>query len=420
MRINKIVIGALALLWAGMVGGQSINSPYSNNGVGELLFQGLPHNSGMGEVGIAMPTPWHINLQNPSLLINNTFSSFQVGLIGDFRRHENATASDNANSAGLRFLAMSFPVVKNRWTSSFALLPLSTVNYKTFSQNDQDLDVLEVTQFEGDGGLSNIAFSNAFRIYKSLSLGIKASYIFGTIDRRSRIQLIDEQLSNDYEIAYVEETSYSDYSLSFGLSYRHELKEDIYLNMGATYDPLNNLSGSEERLFERWSLNGSVIQVQPIDDGGEFLITLPESVGVGFSYEKLNNYSLGLDIKQFRWESANDESSGGVGFRNTVNVAMGAAWTPDYQNVNSYLKRATYRFGISMKQLPYLVNNTEINDFGINFGASFPVSGFSSMDAAFKYGFRGTTDNGLIRENYFQVIIGATINDRWFIKRRYD
>ena len=76
--------------------------------------------------------------------------------------------------------------------------------------------------------------------------------------------------------------------------------------------------------------------------------------------------------------------------------------------------------GLSMRQLPYLENNTEINDFGINFGVSFPVSGYSSLDAAFKYGFRGTTDNNLIQERYFQVVIGATINDRWFIKRRYD
>jgi hypothetical protein len=42
------------------------------------------------------------------------------------------------------------------------------------------------------------------------------------------------------------------------------------------------------------------------------------------------------------------------------------------------------------------------------------------MDIGFKYGVRGTLDNELIRENYFQIVLGATINDRWFIKRRYD
>ena len=109
-----------------------------------------------------------------------------------------------------------------------------------------------------------------------------------------------------------------------------------------------------------------------------------------------------------------------VEVRNTLTLGTGLEFIPDYSSVNSYLKRTSYRLGLNMRQLPYLENNTEINDFGINFGASFPVSGYSSLDAAFKYGFRGTTDNNLVQERYFQVVIGATINDRWFIKRRYD
>ena len=71
-------------------------------------------------------------------------------------------------------------------------------------------------------------------------------------------------------------------------------------------------------------------------------------------------------------------------------------------------------------ETPYVVNDITINDFGINFGASLPVSGFSSIDLAAKFGRLGTTDNGLIKESYYQIVIGATINDRWFIKRKYD
>jgi len=39
---------------------------------------------------------------------------------------------------------------------------------------------------------------------------------------------------------------------------------------------------------------------------------------------------------------------------------------------------------------------------------------------AFKIGQLGETNNGLIKETYFKVVLGATINDRWFIKRKYD
>ncbi|MEQ9305035.1 MAG: hypothetical protein RJQ14_14090, partial [Marinoscillum sp.] len=127
MNIQKIGSLVFTLLLSGWLSAQSINSPYSNNGLGEMLFPGLIHNYGAGQVGIGMATPWHINLQNPALLTYNNFSTFQVGLFGDFRTYESSFGTAKDNSTSLRFLALSFPVVNNRWTSSISLLPISVV-----------------------------------------------------------------------------------------------------------------------------------------------------------------------------------------------------------------------------------------------------------------------------------------------------
>ena len=35
-------------------------------------------------------------------------------------------------------------------------------------------------------------------------------------------------------------------------------------------------------------------------------------------------------------------------------------------------------------------------------------------------GSRGTTDNNLIKENFIRFGIGLTLNDRWFIKTKYE
>jgi hypothetical protein len=101
-------------------------------------------------------------------------------------------------------------------------------------------------------------------------------------------------------------------------------------------------------------------------------------------------------------------------------MAIGSSFTPDYKSVQSYLKRLIYRVGFSYQELPYVINGTQINDFGINFGASFPTSGSSSIDTSFKFGQRGVSENNLVRESYFQFVIGITFNDRWFVKRRFD
>jgi len=139
--------------------------------------------------------------------------------------------------------------------------------------------------------------------------------------------------------------------------------------------------------------------------------------GIGFSYQKLNNFTIGIDFESQGWS---DVAIQGDSFGNFSKIAVGIDWIPDYDDVNSYFQRARYSFGVNRTRLPYIVNTQSLTDFGINFGASLPVSGFSSLDLAFKVGRLGESGNGLVRENYFKIVIGATINDRWFIKRRYD
>ncbi|MEQ8470125.1 MAG: hypothetical protein RIC35_03025 [Marinoscillum sp.] len=421
MNIQKFGSLVFTLLLSGCLSAQSINSPYSSNGLGELLFPGLIHNYGAGQVGIGMPTPWHINLQNPALLTYNNFSSFQVGLFGDIRQYESSLGTARDNSTSLRFLAMSFPVVNNRWTSAISLLPMSVVKYNTFSRQiipgSTDTTTI-VTQYQGSGGLTQLQWANGVRLYKTLTIGVKASYIFGTITRESRVRLFNTGFNTNSVISHFEEVAYSDVNFSIGASYKARLGELKYLTFGATHNLSRTLDGRSDEHFERLSLSGQPLQSESINENVKTEYTLPNGYGLGISYEYLNKFKVGVDAVIDSWQSNTEFDAGNV--RNTLSLAAGAELIPDNQSINNYFERATYRLGFSMKQLPYLENSREINDFGINFGASFPVSGYSSLDAALKFGRRGTTQDNLILENYFQLSIGATINDRWFRKIRYD
>jgi hypothetical protein len=44
----------------------------------------------------------------------------------------------------------------------------------------------------------------------------------------------------------------------------------------------------------------------------------------------------------------------------------------------------------------------------------------SMVNFAVEWGQRGTTDRSLLLENYWNFKLGFTLNDRWFIKRKYD
>jgi hypothetical protein len=42
------------------------------------------------------------------------------------------------------------------------------------------------------------------------------------------------------------------------------------------------------------------------------------------------------------------------------------------------------------------------------------------MNIGYEYGKRGTTNAGLIQENYSNITISLSLNDKWFLKRKID
>ena len=76
---------------------------------------------------------------------------------------------------------------------------------------------------------------------------------------------------------------------------------------------------------------------------------------------------------------------------------------------------------LKAKETGINLNGQDINEFGISFGVGIPVGRlFSNVNVGFEIGKRGTTDFGLIQENFFNTFISLSFNDRWFDKRYLD
>ncbi len=396
------------------VNSQTIVSPYSSNGLGELVFSGMPNHIAMGEIGIGTPSFWQINSVNPATLVYNALTTFEVGFQADMRNFRGSNTNASDGTAGLRFLNISFPVRPLRWTTNVALLPYSTVNYNFFNtQQIANTDLIATSEFSGEGGLTRLDWAHGFRVAKRLSLGVKASYIFGSI--RNFAETIVEDDETNFSIVYHDDVSHSDFSFQFGAHYNHNLTENKVLNFGLIYSPSSTLSGSRDEFFER---RASVrpLQAQEIDFNQDADFELPQTIGFGVSYQEVNKLILGVDLEI---NNGGEFGSDARFFRRRIKLSAGGEITPDYNNVRSYWGRIKYRAGVKFEQVPYLIDTQEINDFSASLGTSLPI-GVSTIDTAFRVGWRGDTANNLIRENYFQIVLGATINERWFIKRRYE
>lgn len=405
--------------------GQVSKSPFSLYGIGDLYGTGLAQNQGMGGLGISNPSSWYINNQNPALLVFNYVTSVQAGLI-----LENRTVSDGVNSVknangNLNYLTMAFPVKPGKWTTSIGLMPYSSVNYKLSSLQpvNGSSSSTVLSQETGSGGINQFYWSNGVRLHKNISVGAKASYLFSSIITEDINEL--NQTDNRPVIFYpsIYERNYvRDFAFSGGFSYHKDslFKKNYRLNVGVVYDVQSTLSTKNTVRIERRSITGVIVDSTTTINNVPSTIVLPQSYGAGISFGRVNHWVAGadvtfLDYNQFRGFNGNIPPTT-MGMRS----AIGFEVTPDPSSIGNYLKRMTYRTGVSYDRYPYLVNGKEVKDFGINFGVSLPVGRLSTIDLSLKVGKRGHLSENRIDENYFKLYFGMTFNDQWFIKRKFD
>jgi hypothetical protein len=78
-----------------------------------------------------------------------------------------------------------------------------------------------------------------------------------------------------------------------------------------------------------------------------------------------------------------------------------------------------YRAGFNYKKLGLVIRDTEINEYGISFGVSLPIGlRLSNVNLGFEIGKRGTTDNNLVKENFYNFRLSLSLNDKWFKKQK--
>ncbi len=412
---------------AAKVWGQAAPSPFTTYGIGESYGNGLIHNQGNG-LGISQPQYWYINNQNPALLVFNTLSTFQVGVVGESRKVKGDTTNEKNVGGNLNYIVMAFPIKVSKWTTSAGLMPYTNVDF-SFQYVDYARDPLGavvdtlVTRETGSGGLTQVYFSNGVRIHKDMSVGLKISYLFGPISNvYSNVLTTNANQGEPYLVNIEEKKNIHGVNFGLGFSFSKDSlgsKKDRRLSFGAVYNFTSDLTTKSNNRIFRTSLAGDTV------DGGYTIqdsngkIHLPASYTVGVSYGKGSKWSVGSEFFYQDWAAFRSINSDDEGLGKSWRTSIGGEFTPDPLALENYLKRITFRLGGTFEQYPFYANAVQVKDYGINFGFSLPA-GRSSMDFALKLGKRGNKADNILEESYFKVYFGITFNDQWFIKRKFD
>ncbi len=425
--VKKCFLGFAVVLFAAKAWGQAAPSPFTDFGIGQFYGNSLIHNQGAGGIGVSHPQLWFLNNQNPALLVFNPLTVFQVGTLYESRTIKSDAVNEKSEGGNLNYLVVSFPIKINKWSSSAGLMPYTFVSYNLQSLEDvrntngEVVDTVSTVQ-SGTGGLTQLYWSNGVRLSKYISVGLKTSYIFGPVDNvYSNLLDNTENGAFPYVVNVEEKTTTTGFNFGLGFSYSQDSlgrKDDHRFSVGAVYTLGSNLKGKINRQTFRTTPNQDTLERYPISvTHGK--VHLPASVNFGVSYAKGSKWMIGTEFFYQDWTSFRSVNQDDEGLGQSWRVSLGGEYTIDPNTLENYLKRITFRTGLSLERYPFLANNKEVNDLGINFGMSLPA-GRSSVDLAFTLGKRGNKKDNILEESYFKIFFGLTFNDQWFIKRKFD
>jgi hypothetical protein len=424
MKKNKNVLIILILILSFSARSQEINSPYSRFGLGYL--SGENENTtlmGMGGLAIGVSDPTMINPANPASygVFDSTSFVFEIGIRGNITGLKTDLQSETSSYVSLSYIMFGFPVTK-WWKSSLGMLPYSQIGYdvKVFIPVEGFSNV--INEIEGDGGLNQFFWGNAFKIGDKLRLGVDAIYLFGQGSRSSKVYFPDSLYifgtkTNRY-------TRGGDIIFDYGVQYDIKLNESRTLTLGAIYSNNWNLNAKREYIAYTFSggYDGVVESLQdtiaynPEEKG---TITIPQRFGAGFALVEKDRWLIGAD---FEWQNWENFTAFGVtdSLDNAWRVAVGGQYSPKHTSISSLAKRMYYRLGFRYANSYLSLYNTPINEYGISFGLTIPLKkSRTAIDLGFEYGRRGTTDNNLIQENFLNFSVGFSIHENWFHKRKY-
>lgn len=399
-------------------------SPYSFFGVGDFRENGTVENQMMG--GISMyADSIHVNLRNPAAYSRLGQTTYTLGVSHREYRLKDFNEQQNTSITNLDYLSVGLPLGKGVGLG-FGLMPFSSVGYNLVSQSTNG-DQQNVTNvFTGEGGLNRAYLSLGFRPFKNVALGATANYNFGTLEYQ-RLQQVE---GVQFGTIDNRESRINGFDFNYSAIYTPKINEKYTLHASvAVNTQINLVSKNSERIGSFSQENGQEIEVIDVDLDAQNLrnteLKIPTTTTLGLGYGEERKWFLGAEYGFQQFSSFENRFLGqdNVTYQDAKSYALGGYYIPDYTALSGFFKRVTYRAGLRYDVTGLVVNNKEINNFGITFGLGLPLSGtitdrFSNLNIGFELGRRGTTDANLIEESYFKVNVGLSLNALWFQKRK--
>lgn len=411
MILNKLTLFfILGIFTAAVYGQNNTSSSYSRYGIGIIESKADATSAGMGHTGVALGSSGYLNNLNAASYSALDSARFIFNIQGraSFANYSTNSSNQTNFDANIESVSIGFRA-GNNWGMGFSISPYSSIGY-TINSEKYILGTIDKypVQYLGKGGITQIAWHNGIEIAKGLSLGLSASYLWGSSDI----------IEVSYYPSLIGQTTFNErnYHVStllfeYGLQWHQKIGANK-IAMGATVNMSTELDTYyKQRIYNNQSSDLSST-TKNIDN---YMIPLTYQAGV--SYETFKGWTLAADWNYCDWSKSEVPIRQGE-VRDTYGGGVGLQFTPTRHH-RSYLKRIHYRIGAFYNQEYLSLQGNNIDSKGITAGLTLPMRGGSRINIAYEYKQTGTKAAGLVQEQYNTIRIGLSFNENWFQKTQF-
>ncbi len=414
--IKKLIFLLVLLISVSSRGQQAASSPYSFYGIGDVRFKGNAEARMMGGASVFADSI-HMNFQNPASFAGIKLTTFTAGASLNTARLNAFQGNEKSQRTTLDYLMVAIPLAKSGF--GFGLIPYSSVGYKI---RNTDPLTNDYRAFEGTGGVNKVFLSYAYKIKPNFSLGLSAHYNFGRIETTTLEKISVAQLGTQE----INTSEMSGFNLDLGAYYQYKINSKLDLSTSFVFTPQSSLKSRNTQVVSTVLLLNTYepFDVDKLDEVNQTkTLKMPSryTVGVGIGQSKKWMFATEFSLQQSSNFGTRTNDISKVDYENGFKYSLGGYYIPNYSSFSNYFKKITYRAGFRYERTGLIINQERIRDYAISGGFGLPLGGaFSNLNLGVEYGRRGTAKALLIEENYTNVIISLSLNDRWFVKRKYD
>lgn len=405
------------------------NSPYSIYGLGELESPAFSSSLAMGGAKYSLAFPYSVNIANPASYGFLFLPTFDVGISSNFLFLSYNDSAQKVNNTYFKNLALSFPVSKRWWASSFGLVPYSKMGYNITARDSVSNFGAVDYSYRGSGGLNRFFIGNTFNVLKDsvqqFSVGANVSYLFGSLFKTSRV--MPEASILAYNTKYQTIATIGDFLVDAGILFSRKVNNNWNVVAGGDYEFAGKLKASKIILAESYTGSGLSEEIKDTIALDTIIETVdvPWKMGGGLSFYYKNQWIFSADYSLQDWSQFTYFGKN-AGLAKQQQFNFGIQYNYNEKERGNILKAMSYRAGFRYAESLLLVKNSQLKESGITFGIGIPMGEKTngSLNLSFETGVRGENKNGLVGERFTNITIGFAFTpsyyDRWFLKPKFE